>query len=327
MAAVISGERLLQLLRDGYGVDLDNGGVLIDIESLYGDGYQVTPDEKKPLDVINIKTADELFSLLKNIGAGEGQFSLIRLNNDVFESAEELEDYLAFEKISMADLLKKYPQADGFELVTPFYNTGISDEEADRAYAKVAAVMRDGGRRSYEDIPKEQRAALPDFDELYAQIVGECRAHRAANAEEVSKNFGNDFDREHAASNLDYKGIEQLRSIYGAADFAECCAFHLGRLKAVKEKRAQDYELEKYPSLKEALIGAEITFVWGRNVSSLPSKAFKFRLNGKTREWLLTHKDDYDFDGEGFEDLALYCGEKLLFSSCTHEHFHENCDK
>lgn len=56
---------------------------------------------------------------------------------------------------------------------------------------------------------------------------------------------------------------------------------------------------------------------------------FTFKLNDRTRDWLKARKDDYGFDynGQRLDDLALYCGDKILFSSCTHEHYHCDCSE
>ena len=42
----------------------------------------------------------------------------------------------------------------------------------------------------------------------------------------------------------------------------------------------------------------------------------------ETKKWLLQFDTDYDIDP--FEDLAFYKENTLLFSSCTHEGYHED---
>lgn len=50
---------------------------------------------------------------------------------------------------------------------------------------------------------------------------------------------------------------------------------------------------------------------------------FYFALNEQTTAWLAQFEHDYQFTK--LEDLAFYKGDKLLFSSCTHEGFHNDC--
>lgn len=67
-----------------------------------------------------------------------------------------------------------------------------------------------------------------------------------------------------------------------------------------------------------------MSFSWHCTMGPL-AKVHRFRLNDKTKKWLKQFKSDYDL--EGLEDLALYKGDELLFSSCTHEVFHNDCRK
>lgn len=79
-------------------------------------------------------------------------------------------------------------------------------------------------------------------------------------------------------------------------------------------------ELDGEEVLKFNLQDIKAGFVWHCNVSSELSKTFFFELNEDTKKWLLRHGNDYAF--EILQDLAFYNGDKLLFSSCTHERFH-----
>lgn len=110
--------------------------------------------------------------------------------------------------------------------------------------------------------------------------------------------------------------------LYHSVDFVEACAYQLEQQKKFPQTHPAGWEAESIPALKGALISTETTFVWRCTISG----GLTFKLNDETKAWLLTHKDDYDFGEKDnyLQDLALYKGDKILFSSCTHEKFHED---
>lgn len=159
----------------------------------------------------------ELKEALSSSGAGENDYELIELDNGM-KTVEELDEAVAFDNISMKDLLAKYPQADKFELVLPCSEIAVIEEAADT------------------------ESGLADIQPLINAVI----------------------------------------------------------------------------SIKQ-------TFSWHCTTSSEAASVLKFKLTDGARQWLLAHNNDYDLGK--FEDLALYDGDRLLFSSCTHEHFHVDCEK
>ena len=46
---------------------------------------------------------------------------------------------------------------------------------------------------------------------------------------------------------------------------------------------------------------------------------YYFKLNDKSKEYLLRYKSDFDLDN--LEDLTIYKKNKIEFYSCTHEQY------
>ncbi|MDE7076355.1 MAG: hypothetical protein K2O62_03425 [Clostridia bacterium] len=228
------------------------------------------------------------------------------------------------DEMTMAELLEKYPQADEFEMVIPFFDDAITDEQAQIIYGDIADVKRNDSRQLYERIPEEQRDKLPDFDTLYALITEECIRFRKENAKKIEENDGfASFCDEFNRGNTKFTSPGHLWHIYNNVDFMQTCIFKSQRLKG-KPSHPLGCEIENNAVLKDALIFIKVTYTWHCTTSSAPAKLFRFRLTDGAKAWLLTHADDYDIARDGFEDLALYKGRKLLFSSCTHEHIHSD---
>ncbi|MCM1545487.1 MAG: hypothetical protein NC033_00465 [Clostridiales bacterium] len=327
MAGTISQERLKTVLDESLlGVTLALGDGKIEINpkiyfSLTGGmcakGYTITAEGES----VELENFEALVKRLADSGAKGNFYSLVKISDD-YNSVEQFDEYLKLENITMEDLLAKYPQADEFELVIPDYEGALTDEQAENMYGEISEVMRRQSLKQYERISEEERAQLPDFDTLYGEIEEECGRFRKEHAETVEKNNGlaffcDQFNR----GNTKYKAPSELWHIYHNIDFVQCCLWQ-NQYKSEKECHPLAGEIENNPALNDALLSVKITYSWHCTTSGASAKVFRFKLTAGAKAWLLTHKDDYDIVRDGFEDLALYSGGELIFSSCTHEHFH-----
>lgn len=327
MAGNITKERLKTVLeKDMLTVTLSVKGKEIEIEpclflnlneGLKVRGFTVKTDGKKK------KIADftALTAMLSDRGAEEGGYNLKNINGN-YNTVEELDAKQAFDSISMAGLLEKYADADRFQLVIPLYDYGFDETQAETAYKKVAEQQKRWCKAEYDGFSEAQKEKLPDFETLYSVIEEECREYRSKNTATIAAHNGEGFFcDEFTRGRTRFTAPAGLWHFYHAVDFVEACAYRIDRAQNDGADET-DGKLDNYPALKRALISTEVTFSWHCTTSGSPAKVYTFELNDETRAWLLTHADDYDIERDGFEDLALLKGEKILFSSCTHEHFH-----
>ncbi len=287
-------------------------------------GYTVTGGTEE-----KAETLEELFAILDKIAEGDSEYTLKDIGGG-FKTVAELRKKLAFDKISMDGLLERYKEADRFTLTADYGDVQIDNEVADNVLKEIEEVIRKAAESQYLLILAGEREQLPPFDKLYEEINGECLAYRKKNVILIEKHGGQSFFCDvFATGKGKYRQPQELWHLYNAVDFVQACAYDLQRLKALKEVAPIDIQLEGLPVLKEALLTAKPTYCWHCTISGRLATVFTFELNEKTREWLKTLKDDYAFDntqaGYLLDDLAFYRGEKILFSSCTHEHFHSDC--
>lgn len=287
-------------------------------------GYKVTSDREE-----TAETLEKLYKLLDKAEAANGEYILLNIGGR-FATVEEMREQIAFDNISMDGLLKRYPTADRFSLTGDYGDVHLDEESARAALKEIADEQYRTAESQYLLIPESDRESLPPFDKLFEEITNECLAYRKKHAKLIKKyNGGSAFCDVFATGKGKYNKPHQLWHLYHAADFIDTCAYNLQRLKRIKEEAPIDRQLEGLPVLKESLISAKPTFVTHCTTGGELSTVFTFKLDGKTREWLKARKDDYDFgyNGQRLDDLALYCGDKILFSSCTHEHYHCDCSK
>lgn len=327
MAGKITKERLKTVLEeDMLTVSLTVKGKQVEIEpclflnlneGLKVRGYTVNINGKEN----KIADFNALTVLMSDMGAEEGGYNLQNINGS-YNTVDELDAKQAFDNISMAGLLEKYADADRFQLVIPIYNYDFDEAQAKTAYDEVAAQQKQWCKQEYDNFSENEKEELPDFATLYAMIEKECREYRSKNPATIATHNGEAFFcDEFARGRSHFTAPVGLWHFYHAVDFIEACAYRITKAQNDGVDESDD-KLDNHPALKNALINTEVTFTWHCTTSGSPAKVFTFKLNDETRAWLLTHADDYDISRDGFEDLALLKGEKVLFSSCTHEHFH-----
>ena len=308
--------------------DHKNGTVTFD--------YNVEYNETKR----KCKNFTTLMNFLKRVGASQKDgISVIKINGKYksFKSfMDEYERAQAFKSLDMQGLIKKYESlADFFEIVTPFspYETytnenpngifRLSEEDAQRAIKLLEEKEKEFLLSLYSKLTKVQKEQLPDFSVLCENIKAEILAHMCKNKKETDES---PFlcDNVHNGKTQYAKPYKFFWHMYHNLQFLIECVQSVEAMKLNSKERPLDLELngEKNSVLKPYLISVTPTFTWHCTTQNLLSLVFRFRLTEETKNWLFQFDTDYDM--EPFEDLAFYKGNTLLFSSCTHEGYHED---
>lgn len=317
--------------RIGFDMDLvitESGGELKIV------GYNVELNQKEELIEISFKEIDKLLAYLKKEQVIGDDVTVIEYNNR-YQTYQQYKDGLAFDNIDMTGLLEKYlPHADRFSLTCPYDTNGdiehpfgtsrLNKEHADYAEKKVREWTMQNLKRVYAKIGDGQES-LPPFDTLIENITNEIVSYRATLSEEEIGDYGGSgfMCDKFSMGEAHYKSPQELWHFYNSLDNL----FMYRWIADIMQKgtaRPLDAELnsEYYSPLKQDLIDIEVTFCWHCTTSSQLSKVFYFRITDNSVAWLKKLKNDYDM--AELEDLAFYNGDKLLFSSCTHEGFHND---
>ncbi len=288
-------------------------------------GYTVTGDTEE-----KAKTLEELYALLDKMGAGNGKYVLDNIDGQ-FATVAEMREKIDFDHISMDGLLERYKEADRFSLTADYGDVHLDEKLAQTVLNEISEEQYKLAESQYLLIPEEERKSLPTFDKLFKEISEMCLAHRKKYSDRIARTGGSSFFCDEQIKGK-YKKYSAVWHIYSSVDFIQRCIYDLNRLKGLKEVAPIDRQLEGLPILKEALISAKPTYVTHCTISGSLATVFTIKLNDRTKAWLKTHKDDYGFNtafdgqkGYRLDDLAFYRGDKILFSSCTHEHFHSDC--
>jgi len=254
-----------------------------------------------------------------------GEAELLSIN-DAFKSLEEYEEKKAFDCLDMAGLLDKYmPIADSFSLTCPYGDYNISGELADKALTEIKKLMYNSAKEQFECSHGDERAKLPPFDVLYDNVAREYGEYRKKHKRRIEKNDGFAYFYDvFGEGKGNYKEPEELWHTYFAVDFVGDCSRDLERLKNTGRKQALETELdnEHYRILKANLLKTDVAFGNHCTISGMLSKTFYFKLNETTARWLLQFQTDFDL--KYLEDLAFYKDGELIFSSCTHERYHND---
>lgn len=278
-------------------------------------------------------TMDDVTALkqkIVDIGAvGTDRMAHVVLINGKYMTMAEYEKATALNELDMKGLLDKYSTtADRFSLSVPYneyskvlrnrYKFHLDEKIAENAGNEVMSWAIRESRRIYEGLDEDVRLKLPAFDILMEEIVKECEDAWSKIKGKSDEPFMCD---RFAIGETKYTAPQELWRIYNDIDFAISAGREAQKMIKVKKTRALEYPLDKPENeiLLRNLIEIKVGFVWHCNVSSRMAKTFFISLNDETKNWLSAFKDDYSITQ--FEDLAFYNGEKLLYSSCTHEGF------
>lgn len=265
-----------------------------------------------------------------DIGIDHKDMELISIN-DRFDSIKDYLEDKEFSNLDMRGILNKYRgQADSFELVTPYNDKltfiGVSADSKDNASEAVEGIesatisrLKQYYEKYYDRI---HRVTNKNFDELIIDIKDEIEGALAKGKKNGKLVFMCD---------MVYKGKTKYSEpqeffwhTYHDLQFMCECKENIERAKAERELVEKSIVKDLH-ELKPHLISARLSYSWHCTTSSQLSIVCKFKLNEETEKYLLGFKTDYDL--KGLEDLALYRGDELLFSSCTHEGFHNDLTK
>lgn len=221
------------------------------------------------------------------------------LKYDINLPKEELEREM--EKLSLEDR-KKY-------LEQYIVNYRVTEEEIIDALNKVEDYCKEEKRKIYEN-SKDKFVNYPKFDDLYEEIKKECYEFN-------SKGEGR-FIADCVGSKTKY-GNEHRGFFYSL--------YHDISMNIERQKDKDKYcnkdgmdPLEQIPNeIKKEFLYYEISYFNSVTVSSLPMINYYFKLNNKTKDYLLKFRNDFCLDK--LEDLTFYKDGEIKFFSCTHELF------
>lgn len=299
-------------------------------------GYNIETLKNEKLIEKSFKKIDKLLAYLKKEQVIDDDITVITYNNR-YHTYQQYLDALAFDNIDMSGLLEKYlPHADRFSLTCPYsidcdidhpYGAiRLNKEHADYAEKKVGEWTMQTLKRIYAKMTDSEKESLPPFDTLIESIAKEVENYRATLSDnELGENGGSSFMCDKfSMGKTHFKSPQELWHFYHSLDNLFMYCWISDKMQKSPDERPLDAELnsEYYLPLKQDLINTEVTFCWHCTTSSQLSKVFYFRITNNSIAWLKKLKNDYDMTE--LEDLAFYNGDKLLFSSCTHEGFHND---
>ena len=243
-----------------------------------------------------------------------------------FETLEEYYDERNFRDASMSELLEKYKDCDEFSL-TNSESGKITREQADEIAEKERKSAEEECKRIYD---AENKGDLPPFETVLKDVREEC----AEFVVKKRKKFPEKKYGKYIASFICDFVMDEKTKYYGE-DFWWHIYIALGReydnianiydRVALAESGDDAFAADGLEWLRDCVLRTDTGFENHCTQTSELLTTYFFPLNDKTKRWLSTKKDDYDFHyGCGLADLAFYKNGKIRFSSCTHEHFHND---
>ena len=241
-----------------------------------------------------------------------------------FETIDEFYDEKKFNNATMGELLEKYSDCDEFSL-TGYTSEKITSEKANEIAERERKIAEEECKRLYD---KENEGGLPPFETLLKDVREECAEFTVKKRKRFpEKKYGKyiasficDFVMDEKTK---YYGQDFLWHFYSVLG-RECDNIAYINDRVLSGSADDDVFAESdCEFLRDKVLRVETGFENHCTQTSELMKTYYFPLNEKTKEWLLTKKDDYDFEFD-FADLAFYKNGKLRFSSCTHERFHND---
>lgn len=288
-------------------------------------GFQINYDGK----TVDCENLDQLFKFLDL--DNQKSIELININNQ-FESINKYIEDKEFKDLDMQGIIKKYENlADSFVLVVPYDDRLILEdinlnEEYGAKTVKdleehIIKRLKSLYEKQYEDI---KRTTSKSFETL----INEIKEEIFLDMKRAEKNNNMVFlcDKVYDEKTKYYMPKEFFWHVYQDLQFLFMCQKDMERKILLREKSPENnLDIEDLKLLKPYLISVALSYSWHCTTTSQLSIVFKFKLTDETKKYLLQFKTDYDL--KQLEDLALYKGDKLLFSSCTHEQFHVDFSK
>ena len=313
------------VLRSETGAEYEiSGNVVIDVTEckFYSKGYTVAILDRKNK---KCRSYEMLIKFLKKEKVlTEDSVTLVSIN-DRFSSLREYEEELVFDALNMRGLIEKYENiADSFVLVGGANETcPISPSEAEKILSVTEQEFLERNKKAYQNLSDEVRAVLPDFKTLCAEIKAEVNA-----AFDAKKGDEPLFMCDQVADGKTryHEPMDFFWHMYHNTEFLSERQRELEkRISNAAAPLPSELADERFCALKPFLISYAPAYSWHCTTTSCLCNVYRFRLTEETKQWLLQFETDYELDG--LEDLAFYQGEKLLFSSCTHEGFHSDYSK
>lgn len=285
-------------------------------------GYEII-HENNGIEIYHevLNTENEFKNYLKKYNIDLNGLIEIDKINDRFSTLKEYEENVFFENISMLDLLEKYNDCNIFSLTSGFAIDSISNEQK----VKVLNDLKEENKKylldRYNAVKDEYN--LPPFELLYNDIQEEVYNFEKLHRHEYDFIFANSFICDHVGKDTKYSQ---------PTNFFWHFYHNLGReldsvielnSKISNEDDDSILEDEEYVELKPYLIKTEKTYITHCTSGPL-QKVYYFKLNNQTKNWLLKYENDYQLNVNKLCDLAIYDNDKLRFSSCTHEEFHND---
>lgn len=175
------------------------------------------------------------------------------------------------------------------------------------------------------DYFSETEKNLPDFETVFHEIVDECESfykNLCFKNENKLKHDGSPFICDHVGKDTKYS--KPLNLFWHFYHEIQNAMFSLSELQ--KLPSCEKFDIHKIITdqqdaiLIKNFIKYEYTYSTHCTIGILQLVLY-FKLNDKTKNWLMQFKTDFDLENSNFEDLAIYKKDKIEFSSCTHERF------
>ena len=305
-------------LNGNYVLHFGEGRLDTTFSEITVEGYTSTCDRQTK----KFATFEEMCAFLKGIGAADDKFMFLTKCGG-FASTSEYESKGRFDSLDMEGILNYYRDADEFELVdrSPVYEK-LSDGEVEAIRNECNEWAKLSARNLYGELALEERQKLPEFEQLWQEICEEVTAFLKKVKYGKLKKGASRFICDHVGEDTKYS--EPAHFFWHTYHGCEMAAMQCEQAENFKKAEGKEviFENAHFAPLLPHLIASRMTFIWHCTISGSPARVYRFALNDKTRAWLKQYKSDYDL--EELQDLALYKGGKLVFSSCTHEVYHND---
>ncbi len=331
-------DELKKYLEEDYFFSVDNGefsaricrgySVVLELENAVFEerrnGYEITLLKGEGFAFHKIYKRFSAFAQkLEACGFLKDGIVTVGLINDRFSTFEEAEESRLFDELDMKGILEKYKRCDTFSLSRYLGDVYLSAVERDEIFSVLQKENRARLKELYERYKTEINAP---FEKLIDEIAIECQRYGdGVDKRKFKYGYQYSFICDVVGEKTNYdEPREFFWQAYHTLGMEIDCKRDL--LKHEKMPQADiTAEVKKEPALFQNFIRYEIKHSNHCTVSGAPIVTYYFKLNADTRAWLLQFPTDYDL--APLEDLALYEGEKLRFSSCTHEGFHTDYSK
>ena len=254
---------------------------------------------------IDDKKIKRLNSLIRKLHIKD-VIDIYRIND--CNSMDEYNDKILFQNGDMQYLLNKYSTANVFSLSHEFLDEiYVSKKE----YELIKNKALETTKKSLLNIYNNSDYRDIEFEVLFNDILDEC------------KKKDDIYLSDKVGVLTKYSEPKDFFwHFYTGGCFILKQNNKLDKCLKLKEDN-RDLVLDKYPELKPYIKRKELLFGNHTTLSTNLFSTYYIELNDITKKWLLNHHTIYDFANDLW-DLAFYIDDKLIFSSCTHEMYHDD---